>query len=161
MCCTWRESNRQTFEDVDSLDNQLLASFSGFLFDWSWAWGFTSSKSLSVFTSSLLSCNCLICFWNIFLVFLCSPMYLSLCFKISWSIQGSCFTITKLNFFLSLLHIGFWSIHLCSDYLLLFFFFLFFQKIRRIYINLKKKKKTTLCKEALLGGPQFNSLQPL
>lgn len=33
MCRTWRKSNRRTFKDVDGSDNQLLASFSGFLFD--------------------------------------------------------------------------------------------------------------------------------
>ena len=33
--CTWRERNRWMLEDVDSSDDQLLASFSGSLFDWS------------------------------------------------------------------------------------------------------------------------------
>ena len=33
MLCLWRERNRRAFEDVDSSDDQLLASFSGTLFD--------------------------------------------------------------------------------------------------------------------------------
>ena len=33
MWCIRRERNRQTFEDVESLGDQLLASFHGFLFD--------------------------------------------------------------------------------------------------------------------------------
>ena len=43
MWCLWRERNWRTFEDMDSSDDQLLASFSGSLFDWSRAWGLTSS----------------------------------------------------------------------------------------------------------------------
>ena len=44
------------FEDMDSSDGQLLASFNGSLFDWSQAWEITSSESLPLFISSLLSC---------------------------------------------------------------------------------------------------------
>ena len=54
MWCLWRERNRRMFEDMDSLDDQLLASFSGTLFDWSRAWGLTSSDSLPMLLSSLL-----------------------------------------------------------------------------------------------------------
>ena len=54
MWCLWRERNRRTFEDVDSSDDQLSASFSGTLFDWSRAWELTSSDSLPMFLSSLL-----------------------------------------------------------------------------------------------------------
>ena len=54
MWCLWRERNRRTFEDMDSSDNQLLASISGSLFDWSRASGLTSSDSLPSFLSSLL-----------------------------------------------------------------------------------------------------------
>ena len=52
--CFWRERNRRTFEDMDSSDDQLLASFSGSLFDWSRAWRLTSSDFLPSFLSSLL-----------------------------------------------------------------------------------------------------------
>ena len=52
--CLWRERNRRTFEDMDSSDDQLLASFSGSLFDWSRAWGLTSIDSLPSFLNSLL-----------------------------------------------------------------------------------------------------------
>ena len=33
--CIWKERNWWTFEDLDSSDDQMLASFSGTLFDWS------------------------------------------------------------------------------------------------------------------------------
>uniref|UniRef100_A0A7N2LG27 COP9 signalosome complex subunit 8 n=1 Tax=Quercus lobata TaxID=97700 RepID=A0A7N2LG27_QUELO len=42
MWCIWREHNWRTFEDRDKSDDQLLAYFSGSLFDWSRAWGLTS-----------------------------------------------------------------------------------------------------------------------
>ena len=54
MWCLWRERNRRTFEDMDSSGDQLLASFSGILFDWSRAWRLTSSDSFPMFLSSLL-----------------------------------------------------------------------------------------------------------
>ena len=54
MWCLWRERNRRTFEDMDSLEDQLLASFNGTLFDWSGTWRLTSSDSLPIFLSSLL-----------------------------------------------------------------------------------------------------------
>ena len=53
MWCLWRERNR-TFEDIESSDDQLLASFNGTLFDWSRTWGLTISGSLPMFLSSLL-----------------------------------------------------------------------------------------------------------
>ena len=56
MWCIWRERNWRTFEDRDKSDDQLLAYFSGSLFDWSRAWGLTSSDSIPMFLSSLL-CN--------------------------------------------------------------------------------------------------------
>ena len=56
MWCICRERNWRTFEDRDKSDDQLLAYFSGSLFDWSRAWGLTSSDSIPMFLSSLL-CN--------------------------------------------------------------------------------------------------------
>ena len=56
MWCIWRERNWRTFEDMDKSNDLLLASFSGSLFEWSRAWGLTSSDSLPLFLSSLL-CN--------------------------------------------------------------------------------------------------------
>ena len=53
LWCIWKEQNRRTFEDLNSSGDQMLASFSGTLFDWSWAWGLTTSDSLSSFLSSL------------------------------------------------------------------------------------------------------------
>ena len=53
MWCIWRERNWRTFEDMESIEDQLLASFSGSLFDWSRAWGLTFSDSLPMFLSSL------------------------------------------------------------------------------------------------------------
>ena len=41
------------FEDWDGSEDQLLAIFSGSLFDWARAWGLTSSESLPLFLSSL------------------------------------------------------------------------------------------------------------
>ena len=41
------------FEDLDSSGDQILASFSETLFDWSWAWGLTTNYSLPSFLSSL------------------------------------------------------------------------------------------------------------
>ena len=56
MWCIWRERNWRTFEDRDKTDDQLLTYFSGTLFNWSRAWGLTSSDSIPMFLSSLL-CN--------------------------------------------------------------------------------------------------------
>ena len=41
------------FENLISSGDQMLASFSGTLFDWSRAWGLTTSESLPSFLSSL------------------------------------------------------------------------------------------------------------
>ena len=49
-------TNRRTFEDLDRSDDQLLALFSGSLYDWARAWGLTSSDSLPLFLSSLHLC---------------------------------------------------------------------------------------------------------
>ena len=53
MWCIWRERNRQTFENLDRSDDQMLALFSGSLFDWARAWRLTSSDSVPLFLSSL------------------------------------------------------------------------------------------------------------
>ena len=55
--CIWRERNRWTVEDLNRSEDQLLALFSGSLFDWGRAWGLTSSDSIPLFLSSLLLCN--------------------------------------------------------------------------------------------------------
>ena len=57
MWCIWKERNRQTFEDLDRPNDQLLASFTGSLFDWSRAWRLISRESLPLFLSSLFLCN--------------------------------------------------------------------------------------------------------
>ena len=70
--------NWRTFEDMESLDDQLLASFSGSLFDWSRAWGLTTSDSLHMFLSSLL-CNQYLfpSFFSFFFIFsLCLMIFL-------------------------------------------------------------------------------------
>ena len=56
MWCLWRERTWKTFENMESSDDQLLATFNGSLFDWFGAWGLTTSDSLPMFLSSL-SCN--------------------------------------------------------------------------------------------------------
>ena len=53
MWCIRKECNRRMFEDLDRSEDQLLAIFSGSLFDWARAWGLTSSDSLALFLSSL------------------------------------------------------------------------------------------------------------
>ena len=75
MWCIWRERNWRTFEDMDKSDYQLLASFSGSLFEWSWAWGLTSSDSLPLFLSSLL----------------CNQPFLSVCFFFCTLCSTLCF----------------------------------------------------------------------
>ena len=78
MWCLWRERNRRTFEDMESSNDQLLASFSGSLFDWSRAWGLTSSDSLPLFLNSLLY-NQFPLLSLFFLFSLSFQLYLSLC----------------------------------------------------------------------------------
>ena len=87
MWCIWRERNWRTFEDRDKTDDQLLAYFSGTLFDWSRAWGLNFSDSIPMFLSSLL-CNQFLLVTLVFLFFpflfhflfpslysLCCPMF--------------------------------------------------------------------------------------
>ena len=75
--CIWREQNWRTFEDRDKSDDQLLAYFSGSLFDWSKAWGLTSSDSLPLFFSSLL-CNQFFVGFHLFSCFFSICWFLSL-----------------------------------------------------------------------------------
>ena len=60
LCCLWKECNRRTFQDLDSFKDQLLAFFSGSLFDWSWTWGLI--LSLRSFVLSYFVINFLYCF---------------------------------------------------------------------------------------------------
>ena len=70
LWCIWKERNRRTFEDFDNSGDQMLTSFCGTLFDWSQAWGLTTSDSLPSFLSSFSLCNYLL-FGFHFLFFLC------------------------------------------------------------------------------------------
>ena len=50
--------NRHTVEEVDRTGSQLHEYFSSMLYEWSTAWGFTSSTSVTSFLDSLyLSSN--------------------------------------------------------------------------------------------------------
>jgi hypothetical protein len=49
----WWECNNCTFENKEVTMDKLLETFFGFLFDWSRAWGFTSSPSVGKFLISL------------------------------------------------------------------------------------------------------------
>jgi hypothetical protein len=53
MWIVWLERNRRSFEDTSSSDSQLRDSFAAMLFDWSRAWGFTSSPNIIDFISCL------------------------------------------------------------------------------------------------------------
>jgi hypothetical protein len=53
MWTIWKERNQRTFEDVSRSDSQILEGFTLTLFDWSRAWGFTTSTSITEFFSSL------------------------------------------------------------------------------------------------------------
>ncbi len=53
MWTVWKKCNQRTFEDFSRSNRQILESFTLTLFDWSRAWGFTSSSSLNKFSSSL------------------------------------------------------------------------------------------------------------
>ena len=54
MWIIWRQHNNCIFEDLERSGDQLIALFSGTLFDWSCAWGFTSSDSIPLFIDSNL-----------------------------------------------------------------------------------------------------------
>ena len=53
MWTIWRERNSHTFEIKETVVDKLLEIFFGVLYDWSWAWGFTSSPSVGEFLASL------------------------------------------------------------------------------------------------------------
>ena len=76
MWCIWREHNWRTFEDLDRSEDQMLALFSGSLFDWARAWGLTSSDSLPLFLSSLS----LQFMFSLFFLFVVVPSFLYFCF---------------------------------------------------------------------------------
>ena len=90
MWCIWREQNWRTFEDKDKSNDQLLAYFSGSLFDCSRAWGLTSSDSIPMFLSSLL-CNQLFVVSVCFLVFFFFFFSLYVCFLLCILCSALCF----------------------------------------------------------------------
>jgi hypothetical protein len=49
----WRERNCRIFEDTEKSPSQLLDCFASLLFEWSRAWGFTTSTTIVQFISSL------------------------------------------------------------------------------------------------------------
>ena len=51
--CIWKERNQWTFEDLYGSGDQMLAPFSGTLFDWSRVWGLTTSDSVPSFLCPL------------------------------------------------------------------------------------------------------------
>ena len=53
MWTIWWERNNRTFENKELTMDKLLEFFYGALFNWSWAWGFTSSSSVGEFLVSL------------------------------------------------------------------------------------------------------------
>lgn len=55
MWIIWRQHNNCIFEDLECSGDQLIALFAGTLFDWSCAWGSTSSDSILLLIDSNLS----------------------------------------------------------------------------------------------------------
>jgi hypothetical protein len=53
MWTIWRERNNRTFENLESPVAKVIELFFATLFDWSRAWGFTSSPSVGEFLVSL------------------------------------------------------------------------------------------------------------
>ncbi len=53
MWTVWKERNGRTFKDLARSETLLVDYFASMLFDWSQAWGFSSSTSVIHFTSSL------------------------------------------------------------------------------------------------------------
>jgi hypothetical protein len=55
----WWERNHRTFEDMEKTEDQLMECFISLLFEWSRAWGFTTSTTVVHFLSSLSLMLCL------------------------------------------------------------------------------------------------------
>jgi hypothetical protein len=55
MWTTWREKNSRTFENKETPLAKIIGFFFGSLYDWSRAWGLTSSPSIGEFLASLAS----------------------------------------------------------------------------------------------------------
>jgi hypothetical protein len=49
----WTEPKRRIFEDCESSESKLIENFVTSLYQWSQAWGFTSSTSLVSFIKDL------------------------------------------------------------------------------------------------------------
>ena len=49
----WRERNKRTFENQEAPVGKIIEIFFGSLYDWSRAWGLTSSSSVGDFLASL------------------------------------------------------------------------------------------------------------
>ena len=62
MWIIWRKRNNPIFVDSVLSRNKLLALFVTTLFDWSHAWGFTSTKSFRCFQIHFLLVHKLFCF---------------------------------------------------------------------------------------------------
>ena len=59
MWSLWRERNNRTFENVEHSMGWLIEFCMATLFDWSRAWGFTTSISVGGFIKSLSCTNTL------------------------------------------------------------------------------------------------------
>ena len=55
MWTIWRERNSRTFENKETPLAKIIELFFGSLYDWSRAWGLTSSPSVGEFLASLAS----------------------------------------------------------------------------------------------------------
>lgn len=53
MWVIWRECNKRVIKDLKHSGDQLIALFVGTLFDWSRAWGLTSSDSIPMFINTI------------------------------------------------------------------------------------------------------------
>ena len=53
MWTIWRERNKRTFDNTETPLEKIIETFFGSLYDWSRAWGLTSSPSVGDFLASL------------------------------------------------------------------------------------------------------------